>query len=843
MFYEEMETKHLNVKGNRLAKKLPWINMVDNGIVNLKGDGLMCVYEFIAPDLASCSRSKIDTIASMFNDSLVQLGENWTVQFELERRLSNEYPSCDDWDNLTGCLVDMQREMNFACQKAHYANRYYLIFTRHFPNALEKVAKNAFFKSKDSKNKGSKNNVEADAKNEYDRIKDFKMKCTNIVSILSTTMHIELLNSQKLFTFLHSQVSINHQELACETDYPFFIDREITDMDVDNSMPLRLGKHYIPIVSIKSFPSRTYAAMLDSLNKADCEFRWSTRFMCYGKEETLKRLDNAQKRYHGQLQSFGQLIMSSFAHVESTRVNQTALAQENEVAQAKVDVTLGNVGFGDYCSEIMVWDEDLEEAKQKAAYVGNIAAACGFIYVNETFNSMNAWCAMQAGNIYANQREMFISTSNISHVIPFSSIWSGIKDNKDMKEIGGKNLPHIVCDTEFGIPFFLNLNVRDVGHTWISGKTGAGKSTLLAALEVQWLKYKNAQVIIFDKDRSARNLTMCTGGVYIEPGKDSVTFQPLREVDTLEGQNWATEFIELLLAEQKVNITPGMRKAIYDAIKILATKNPESRTLTSFCQYCDYQDPVSHINEIEIGVSPYVLDGQFGSMFDSDSSNLSLSSWTMIEMGTLMNMGQAAVAPALDYLFMQCEKRFDGRPTLLVLDEAWIFIKNKIFAKKIVDWLKTLRKKHVFVVFATQELEDAINSEIASTLISQCPSKIFLADEDACSELSFGSYQKFGLEPGEIQLLTRLIKKRDYFYKSTLGTRRFQLGLDEMQLAIMTNSISDHQLLDKIEKQYGKNTGKELVEYILDAKGVPFRDLLPDVYKNQKYKVTLGEEK
>ena len=336
---------------------------------------------------------------------------------------------------------------------------------------------------------------------------------------------------------------------------------------------------------------------------------------------------------------------------------------------------------------------------------------------------------------------------------------------------------------------------------------------------------------------------MCTGGVYIEPGKDSVTFQPLREIDTPEGQNWATEFIELLLAEQKVNITPGMRKAIYDAIKILATKNPESRTLTSFCQYCDYQDPVSHINEIEIGVSPYVLGGQFGSMFDSDSSNLSLSSWTMIEMGTLMNMGQAAVAPALDYLFMQCEKRFDGRPTLLVLDEAWIFFKNKIFAKKIVEWLKTLRKKHVFVVFATQELEDAVNSEIASTLISQCPSKIFLADEDACSELSFGSYQKFGLEPGEIQLLTRLIKKRDYFYKSTLGTRRFQLGLDEIQLAIMTNSISDHQLLDKIEKQYGKNTGKELVEYILDAKGVPFRDLLPDVYKNQKYKVTLGDEK
>ena len=55
----------------------------------------------------------------------------------------------------------------------------------------------------------------------------------------------------------------------------------------------------------------------------------------------------------------------------------------------------------------------------------------------------------------------------------------------------------------------------------------------------------------------------------------------------------------------------------------------------------------------------------------------------------------------------------------------------------------------------------------------------------------------------------------------------------------MTNSIADHKKLDEIEKQYGKNTGKELVEYILDAKGVSFRELLPDVYKNKKYSVIL----
>ena len=847
MFYEPMDTSHLKNKYAKLSKRLPWINMVGDGIVNLKGDGLMCAYEFIAPDLASCSRAKIDSIAAMFNDSLVQLGENWTVQFELERKLSNEYPTCTEWKSLTGLLIDEKREENFSYQKSHYKNRYFIIFTRHFPSMIEQKTKDMFFKSKSGKGKNEDENssrmekIEKGVRTEQDKINDFFIRCSNIASILSTAMNIRKLNSSEMFSFLHRQVSMNFQDLQCQEQFPFFIDREITDMNVENSIPLKLGAFYIPIISIKGFPSRTFSAMLDALNKADCEFRWSTRFMCYGREETLKRLDTAEKRFHGQLQSFGQMILSSFAHIESSRINQTALAQENEVAQAKVDVTLGNIGFGDYCSEIMVWDKNLDIAKKKANFIANIASACGLIFVNEDLNSMNAWCSMQAGNIFANQRELFISTTNLSHVIPFSSIWSGMVENKDMGEICGNELPHVICDTEFGIPFYLNLNVRDVGHTWISGKTGAGKSTLLSVLEAQWLKYPDAQVIIFDKDRSARNLTMCTGGIYIEPGKDSVTFQPLRNLETSEERNWASEFIELLLVEQKIEITPLMRKAIFETIRVLSTKGKDSRTLTSFQQYCDYQNPETHINDIAEGISPYVLGGQYGEMFDCTSSNLSLSSWTMIEMGTLMNMGKTAVAPALDYLFNECEKRFTGRPTLLVLDEAWLFFKNPIFAKKIVEWLKVLRKKHVFVIFATQELEDAVNSEIASTLISQCASKIFLADEDACSELSFESYKKFGLEESEIRLLTRLIKKRDYFYKSTLGTRTFQLGLDKFQLGILTNSMDDHLMLDRLEKQYGKNTGKELVEYILDAKKINFRNLIPEQYSDRKYIVEMKE--
>jgi predicted DNA-binding protein len=45
---------------------------------------------------------------------------------------------------------------------------------------------------------------------------------------------------------------------------------------------------------------------------------------------------------------------------------------------------------------------------------------------------------------------------------------------------------------------------RDVGHTLVVGPTGAGKSVLLSLLALQFRRFIGAQVILFDRGRSAR---------------------------------------------------------------------------------------------------------------------------------------------------------------------------------------------------------------------------------------------------------------------------------------------------------------------------------------------------
>jgi type IV secretion system protein VirB4 len=200
-----------------------------------------------------------------------------------------------------------------------------------------------------------------------------------------------------------------------------------------------------------------------------------------------------------------------------------------------------------------------------------------------------------------------------------------------------------------------------------------------------------------------------------------------------------------------------------------------------------------------------------------------------------MELKDKVVAPAIMFLFHFLEKRFMGQMTLLVVDEAWRFLDNEAFRNKMRQWLKELRKKHVFCVFATQEVADGANSPIASTLIQNCPTKIYLADPEAYNNAE--AYMKFGLTEDEVALLAMARKKRDYYFKNPHGTRLFQLSLGKIFLALMRGQDA-HVKTSKGDvirwadfcsnllelKKTGVSNG--FTEEILDMQGVKFRHYL-----------------
>ena len=121
------------------------------------------------------------------------------------------------------------------------------------------------------------------------------------------------------------------------------------------------------------------------------------------------------------------------------------------------------------------------------------------------------------------------------------------------------------------------------------------------------------------------------------------------------------------------------------------------------------------------------------------------------------------------------------------------------FGAQLREWLKTLRKKNVYLVCATQEIADAAESPITATLLSACHTKIYLPDEEALTPSMSKAYQEFGLTETEIRILAEAQKKRDYYYRSVKGRRLFRLDLHAVGLAFAgMSSPDDQKVLDRI---------------------------------------------
>lgn len=181
-----------------------------------------------------------------------------------------------------------------------------------------------------------------------------------------------------------------------------------------------------------------------------------------------------------------------------------------------------------------------------------------------------------------------------------------------------------------------------------------------------------------------------------------------------------------------------------------------------------------HVQDEELrkALFPYTYQGPHGKLLDGTKDNLRENRWQCFEMENLMET-PGAVMPVLSYLFHRLEERFCGSPTMLVLDEAWLFLDHPAFAAKIREWLKTLRKKNVSVFFATQSLADVDRSSIATTIREACFTKIYLPNSTALQEDATAFYRRFGLNQRQIEILAHALPKRDYYYTSPLGNRLF----------------------------------------------------------------------
>jgi len=770
----------------RLADFLPWVALVDEGIVLNKDGSFQRTATFRGPDLDSAVPAELVGVAGRLNNALRRLGSGWAVFVEAQRHPASNYPE-GYFPDVASALVDVERRAQFEQEGVHHESSYFLTFL-YLPPAEEAGRTERFLYE------GRDRNEDADAR-EVQR--GFVDRTERVLGLIEGFMpELKWLDDEETLTYLHSTVSTRRQRVRVP-EIPMYLDAILVDEPLTGGLEPMLGHSHLRVLTVVGFPTVTTPGILDELNRLAFAYRWSTRAIMLDKADATRLLTKIRRQWFAKRKSIAAILKEVMTSEASTLLDTDAHNKAVDADAALQELGSDAIGQAFVTATVTVWDDDSRVADEKLRLVEKVIQGRDFTCMIESVNAVEAWLGSLPGHAYANVRQPPVSTLNLAHMIPWSAVWAGPPRDEHLRA------PALFyARTEGATPFRFSLHVGDVGHTLVVGPTGAGKSVLLALMALQFRRYPDAQVFAFDFGGSIRAAALAMGGDWHDLGgalsedaAEPVALQPLAGIEDVAERAWATEWIANILARETIVITPESKDHLWSALTSLASAPQSERTLTGLSVLLQSQT-------LKRALQPYCISGAYGRLLDAETERLGGAAVQAFETEGLI--GTSAAPAVLAYLFHRIEARLDGRPTLLIVDEGWLALDDQGFAGQLREWLKTLRKKNASVIFATQSLSDIAGSSIAPVIIESCPTRLFLPNERAIEPQITAIYRRFGLNDRQIEILARATPKRDYYCQSRRGNRLFELGLGDVALALTAaSSKSDQTAIAEILAEHG----------------------------------------
>ena len=782
----------------KLTDYLTWAALIAPGVVLNKDGSFQRCLRFRGPDLDAATPAELLGQSERLSNALRRLGPGWCLHVEARRRPSPGYPE-SNFEQSLAWLIEEERRMLFEAAGARFETDYFLSVTFLPPPERARWLEALLFE-------GGEKAAPAD----YSAVLAwFIAESDAFLSLIEPLMpEADWLGDEDLLGYLHDCVSDRALRRLRVPQDPFHLDGLLTDAGLTGGLSPKLGGKHLRLLSVRSFVSSTEPGLLDALNRLPVSYRWTTRFLPLGPEAARREITNIRRKWFAKRKGITSLIREALFREESGLLDNDAALQAADADAALVSLGQDGVTAGYATIVIVIAEETSEAADAALRLIRQTTDSLGFVTEAEGVNAVEAWLGTLPGQAYADVRRPLVLTRNLAHLIPASAIWAGPETTP---HLGGP--PLMLAASDGATPFRLSLHQGDIGHTLVLGPTGSGKSVLLAMLVAQWLRYEQAQAFVFDKGRSSRAMVLGLGGVFHDPGAaepSAPSFQPLGNIDQPAERTWAQDWLSGEVEAGGGELTPERRRELWRALDLLSLRPGRERTLSLLTALIQDEG-------LRAALEPLTHAGPLGSLLDADRTAFGAGAVTAFEMEALLASKRAAAA-VLPVIFHILEARFDGRPTLIVLDEAWLYLKNTAFAARIQDWLKSLRKKNVAVIFASQELADVAASPLAATLNEAAATRIFLANDRAREPQTKDFYRAAGLNERQIEHIAGATPKRDYYITSRAGSRMIDLELGPAALAFAgAASPEDQRLIDRLIASGGT---ARFARRFLEAKGL-----------------------
>ena len=794
-----------------LVDFLPWAALIAPGVVLNKDGSFQRTARFRGPDLDSATPSELVGTTGRLNNALRRLGSGWAIFVEAQRNPATDYPESRFPDSASA-LLDLERREQFEDSGVLFESSYFLTFVWLPPAEEASRMESWLYEGR-----------ERSGVDPWELLKGFIDRTDRVLHLVEGFVpEAGWLDDTETLTYLHSTISVSRHRVRVP-DTPMYLDALLADQPLAGGLEPRLGDFHLRTLTVIGFPTVTFPGILDDLNRLAFMYRWSTRAIMLDKTDATRLVTKIRRQWFAKRKSVAAILKEVLTNEQSVLMDTDAANKAADADAALQDLGSDQVSEAYVSATISVWDADPRIADEKLRMAEKVIQSRDFTCIVETVNAIEAWMGSIPGHVYANVRQPPISTLNLAHMMPLSAVWAGPEHDEHLNAP-----PLFYAKTEGATPFRFALHVGDVGHTVIVGPTGAGKSVLLAVMGLQFRRYPRSQIFAFDFGGSIRAATLAMGGNWQDLGgslsddtamMNTVSLQPLAGIHDTPERAWAADWLVDILIRESVEITPDVKEHLWTALTSLSSAPVAERTITGLTV-------LLQSSALKQALRPYCIGGPYGRLLDAEMEWLGSASVQAFETEGLIGTGAAAAV--LSYLFHRIESRFDGRPSLLIIDEGWRALDDGGFASKIKEWLKTLRKKNVAVVFSSQSLADIEASPIAPVIIESCPTRIFLANERAIEPQIASVYRQFGLNDRQIEIVARATPKRDYYCQSRRGNRLFELGLGSIALTLCAASDkAAHALIDEL---LAEGARPYFLEAWLEANGLKWAaDLIPDL--------------
>ena len=490
-----------------------------------------------------------------------------------------------------------------------------------------------------------------------------------------------------------------------------------------------------------------------------------------------------------------------------------ATEQIEEINEALNSLISGHFVMGEHHATVTVYGDSGNEVRDYLSKVSAALSDCSIIDTKVDLALEAGYWAQLPGNFKYRPRPAAITSLNFLSLSPLHNFLSG-------KPNGNPWGPAVtILKTVSGTPLYFNyhysnpeqnsLDKKMLGNTMFTGKSGTGKTVTLGFTLAQSQKF-GPSIAAFDKDRGLEVLIRSLGGRYLplRMGERS-GFNPFQLEPTPANLSFLKRFVRTLVAASGP-VTVNDEKQIDKGINTLMTTiDKPLRRLSVLLQSLPH---AVHVGDddgpatVNSRLLKWCEGGDYGWMFDNPTDALNLTTHKIYGFDVTEFLEVPEIrGPVMMYLIYRTEQMIDGRRFMYVFDEFWKPLEDEYFQDLVKNKQKTIRKQNGLCVFATQEADDIGNSPIASTLIGQCATFVFLPNPDA----DYKTYTEiFKLTDSEFALLKGLEEdSRRFLIKQGGNCAVAELnlyGFDD-ELLVLSGTPETAQISEDCVAEFGED--------------------------------------